>query len=316
MAISIDRANQHVTEWKTKLSRFPSRLGWVSSLYHACQIETAAAIIRQGQLICRRHQPAIICDVANQGALWNNPAAHEFVRLYFRPKNRFHFKTEGIKSTIDPYRVDPHMAIPIMLVFDFKSLMAEPNSYFVAGNFASQALQPQQGDNNFNNLNFDYIYHDSPVTPDMKQLIQDARMAEVVVRDTINLDQHLKAVVCRTIHEERMLRHLIQGTNVSNIRFLVEKSGSLFFRRGIYISELYTNQGTLHFEFAAPSTAQKTHYSVRVGCGACSFSFNLEPKRWRVPQIANADPNAEWRIEIEECLAFFGPVPASSPIVA
>jgi hypothetical protein len=95
--------------------------------------------------------------VANQGALWNNPAAHDFVRLYFRPRNSFHLKTEGIKSKTDPYRVDPHMAIPIMFVFDFVSVTTLQNSYFVSGNFASQALSALQGDNNFDTLRFDYF---------------------------------------------------------------------------------------------------------------------------------------------------------------
>ncbi|MER9596681.1 MULTISPECIES: DarT ssDNA thymidine ADP-ribosyltransferase family protein [unclassified Mesorhizobium] len=314
MAISIARAERHITEWSEELARYPSRNGWVSCLFHACQIETAAEIVRQRRVVCRQNVPVVLCDVANQGALWNNPSAHEFVRLYFRPKNSFHFKTEGIKSSIDPYRINPHMAIPVMLVFDLTSVLTLNESYFVSGNFASQALAPLQGDNNFNLLNFQYIYHDSGVSPEMKQTIHDARMAEVVVRNELSL-AHLKAVVCRTIHEERMLRHLLRASDVSDIRFAVEKGGALFLRRGSYITELYTRDGQVHFDFTAPSTARKDKYSVAVACGNSRFAFSLEPKAWRVPQIVNRDPAAEWKIEIEGCTAYVGPVSATGPIV-
>lgn len=128
MAISVARADQHVALWSLRLDRFASRTGWGRSLYHACQIEVAAEILRGGEVICRNGVPALLCDVANQGALNNNPAAHDYVRLYFRPKNRFHLKTEGIKARGDPNRVDPHMCIPVMLVFDLKSVLTQPAS--------------------------------------------------------------------------------------------------------------------------------------------------------------------------------------------
>lgn len=315
MAISVNRANRHTAEWTASLARFPSRGGWGSSLYHACQIETAAEIIRRGHIICRHDQDIVLCDVANQGALWNNPDAHKYVRLYFRPKNRFHLKTEGIKSRIDPYRIDPHMSIPVMFVFDFVSVMTCTNSYFVSGNFASQALCPQQGDTNFDQLNFDYIYHDSPVPNDLKATIHDARMAEALIEGALSL-QTLKAVVCRTIYEERMLRRLTSNVDVSNIRFSVEKAGSIFFRRGIYISELYTQDGVLHFDFAAPLIGRKETYAVTVQCGAQRNEYELKPQRWRIPAIVNPNPSAIWRVEIEGCLAFEGPATDNTPVVA
>jgi hypothetical protein len=316
MAISVERATEHAKEWTTALARFPSRANWGSALFHACQIETATEILRQGKIVCRRDVPVIICDVANQGALWNNPAAHEYVRLYFRPRNRFHLKTEGIKSSTDIYRVNPHMSIPIMFVFDFVSVMALESTRFVSGNFASLAAIPQQGNSNFNLLNFDHIYHDSAVSADMMQTIQDARMAEVVVSEELSLD-HLRAVVCRTVHEESMLRYMLREYDIKKYRMTVEKGGSIFFRRGIYINEVYTQQGYLHFDFTSPSVSPRERYSVSVKCGSARYDFNLAPTRWRVPQINNHDPAAVWRIEIEGCLAFEGPVPATNmPIVA
>lgn len=147
------------------------------------------------------------------------------------------------------------------------------------------------------------------------QTIHDARMAEVVVEPELPLHPHALAVVCRTIHEERMLRYLLRDIDVSRVRFVVEKGGSIFFRRGMYLTELYTIDGVLYFEFTAPNTAWREKYSVRVQCGDRSISANLAAKRWRIPQIVNFDPHAEWRIEIEGCLAYLGTVAANTPTV-
>ena len=61
--------------------------------------------------------------MANQGALSNNPDAHQYVRLYFRPRNSFHLKTEGVKAIGDPYRAQNHMSIPVAFAFDFQKEM-------------------------------------------------------------------------------------------------------------------------------------------------------------------------------------------------
>lgn len=314
MAISVARANAHVACWKERLERFSPRAGWASSLFHACQIEVAEKIIRDGHVVCRQNVPNVICDVANQGALWNNPAAHQYVRLYFRPRNRFHLKTEGIKPLSDPYRIDPHMAIPVMFVFDFVSVLTDQSSFFVPGNFASAAMQPLTGDANFDTLNFEYIYHDSKPSSDIMNVVQDARMAEVVVLNSLPL-KHLKAVVCRTIYEEQMLRYLLRDVDISKIKFITERGGALFFRRGIFLSELYVDQGNIHFTFQSPTTAILPEYKVRVGCGNEWHNFKLAAKKWRVPQITNTDPNAIWTIYIEDCLAFQGPVRSASGTV-
>ena len=115
--------------------------------------------------------PELICDVANQGALWNNAAAHGYVRLYFRPRNGFHLKTEGIKAIGDPYRVDPHMSIPIAFAFDFVKAITRKDCGFVAGNFVKSGAAPSDSDQDFDNLQFDLIYHDAPLPRD--------RMAEI-----------------------------------------------------------------------------------------------------------------------------------------
>ncbi|TIX02483.1 MAG: DUF4433 domain-containing protein [Mesorhizobium sp.] len=314
MAISVGRADQHVAQWGPRLNRFQSTTDWGRSLYHACQVEVAAEILRGGEVICRNLVPALLCDVANQGALNNNPAAHDYVRLYFRPKNRFHLKTEGIKSKNDPHRVDPHMCIPIMLIFDLKSILTKPESRFVAGNFANSNQVIGTGDAQFDRLNFEQIYHDSAVSQETMQEIHNMRMSEVVIPQRLDLGT-LTHVVSRTIHEERHLKRLL-GIGSWNYNFTVEKGGSIFFRRGIFISELYTQNGELHFDFSSPTSSPKPQYEVAITCQGTRAEYALAPKRWRIPAIVNFNPNAVWKIEIEGCVAYEGTVPPAGPVVA
>lgn len=306
MPISVERASRHVSEWTQKLERYQSRKGWANSLFHACQIEVIPSIFHQGVVLPRASVGELICDVANQGALWNNPRAHNYVRLYFRPKNKFHLKTEGIKSDADPYRQTPHMSVPVMLVFDFQSVITSQATSFVSGNFAATGAEPSDGDEAFDLLDFSKIYHDSPHND---PLIHEARMSEVVVDERLSLE-HLKAVFCRTIYEARTLRHLI-GEREGYPRIIVEQGRNLFFHRAIYLDEVYRRDGVLSFKFHPPSTGIKEKYDVVVRCEAMEFRYQLSAGSWRIPALVNYDPEAVWEILIEGCLAYKAKIPYS-----
>lgn len=107
MALSPETAREHIRTWTERLRSHPRQANWPAHLFHSADLSNAVEVLARGRLLCRRGLQEIPCDVANQGALWNNPSAHEYVRLYFRPRNNFHLKTEGIKCLGDPYRQDP-----------------------------------------------------------------------------------------------------------------------------------------------------------------------------------------------------------------
>jgi hypothetical protein len=177
MPITLNRALSHIRDWSGTLKPFPTRANWPFNLFHTCQIEVAVEIIKSGQITCRSYVAHLICDVANQGALWNNPNAHNYVRLYFRPRNPFHFKTEGVKALGDPYRAQNHMSIPVAFAFAFERVMVLPGSGFVFGNFAKTGAAPVTGDVEFDKLRFDLIYHDRALTPDHKVEVHNWRMS-------------------------------------------------------------------------------------------------------------------------------------------
>jgi hypothetical protein len=278
-------------------------------------LEVAAEIIKSGVLKCRNKVGKLICDVANQGALWNNPDAHEWVRLYFRPKNSFHYKTEGVKSKSDPYRADYHMSIPVAFAFDFLKVMTLPNASFVPGNFAKGAATPQTGDASFDRMNFDLIYHDSPLSRDRKAEVHNWRMSEVVVTDELSLS-NLSFVICRTTHEERSLRYAIENSNIP--RIIVEQKGSIFMKRGMFIDEISWSSGQLLFKFHEPTDSPQTSYSLKVCCwdhdaSAWEKTFAVASGRYRLKLPVSE--KAIWRIELENCVVYHAPVPSTSGLV-
>ncbi len=279
-------------------------------------MEVAVEIIKSGFIKCRNKVDNLICDVANQGALWNNPDAHGYVRLYFRPRNSFHFRTEGVKSQADPYRVDPHMSIPITFAFDFQKVMTSPTSYFVPGNFAKTAAAPLTGDADFDKMQFELIYHDGALTRDRLAEVHNWRMSEVVVSDALSLS-NLSLVICRTTHEERSLRYAIGTGSVP--RLIVEQKGSIFMKRGMFVDEIYWSSNLLHLKFHGPTDYPQPAYSLKVCCwdgGAPprERAFELAPGRYRFPTL-RASEKAIWRIELEGCVVHHAPIPSMSGLV-
>lgn len=316
MPISLARAQKHVEVWTTSFGRYPIAY-WPACLFHAAQIEVGVEIVRAGGIICRNQQSSMVCDVANQGALGNNIEAHGFARLYFRPRNGFHLKTEGIKSIGDPYRLDPHMTIPVMFVFDFVKLITSPKVVFTKGNFARNDTPVLDGDASFDQLDFSLIYHDSNPGNRMAE-IHNLRMSEVIIPDFLPLT-YLSSVVCRTTHEERMFRHLLDRYSLTQPVIKVAQSGSVFFKTGIFIDEMSIIDRTLHICFHAPTKAIKESYCVTVNVRARSGlsktgTWNIANGRWSFPAL-KSDPDSIWQIIIEGCTAYEGPVPSNHGLI-
>lgn len=273
----------------------------------------AEAIIRSGRLLPRARQDEIICDVADQGALWHNPEAHKFARLYFRPRNGFHFKTEGTKSKSDPHRRDPHMSIPIIFAFDFVTTITLPNSFFLPVNFAIGAQEVLDCDAEFDTLDFDKIYNDRPLPSSHyeRQIIQASRMAEVVVKGGLTLDS-LAAVACRTIHEERTLLYRLRDLGDRIPRIFTEKTGSAFLREAMFLDEVYSKDGILHIRFHNPTKSPQATYDVCVRSGDKVWRGPVRagPRRFQTVRVDG--PDEVWTVEIEGCLTYQAPVPNES----
>jgi len=320
VGLTRQRAERHVAEWSERLSGLRNAQ-WPKQLFHAAHVTTAVQILRSGYLSCRSRLSAVDHDVANQGALHNNPQAHDFARLYFRPKNNFHLKTESIKCRADPYRDRHHMSVPVMLVFDAVSVLTLPDAGFSQGMLSRVR---QIGDTNrfFERISMERVYHDSAPTPEEMESIQDARMAEVVVPGRLPLSPHLRFVYCRTSLDRRTLLHLL-GEDAGRFRERIkveQERASVFLHYGLYLTRADLSASGLRLELHPTRGRMPGSLKLRLtnrSPGQPPDKYELEiPSEPNVTiRTIPATPENCWEIEVEEVLAFHAPIPWQTSVL-
>lgn len=322
MPVSLAYAKRHVSVWQTTLS---SRPWWPSHLFFAAHVTTAAKIILSGSLHCRRDLIGQIDhDIANQDALGTNPIAHNYVRLYFRPRTHFHLRTEGIKLLSDNYRLPAHMSMPIIFMFDLPSVVTRPGVAFCDRKMAHVGIQPGFDEAYFDTIDFTKVYHDAPIYDQWaKQDINDRRMAEVLVPDSLPLKGTLAAIVCRTQSDAHSLRSMIANSSWQQQVRVTTKPAEMYFCRGAYISELQLAGVALTLR-VSPSTDYRRGTTLKFDIvqrrlGTSSVAWRQDYALENGPLLISGwDANfpLDWTISIEDALAFKGPIPvATMPVV-
>lgn len=324
MAINLELAQQHIAKYTTKLSYLPRCKNWPRYLYHSAHAQVVVEILRSGQLKSRKNQSKILHDVANPGAVANNPDAHQYARLYFRPKNGFHLRTEGIKCLGDIYRLNNQMSIPVTLAFSAESLLSLQGVGYTNGNLASDYTTPVFNEQGFNDIPFDIVYHDKGVTLEEKETIHYHRMAEVLYPGNLALRPHLKKIICRSqVDKTSLLDYL--GDDVASWTDMIsveQTHGSIFFHWGLYISDIKFIDGDLHMFLTIPrnlSTSGKYEIEIRQFLN----DSLLEAKSGQVPVGTKHAivkgcpdvPDCRWEIFLEQVIAFRGKVPTGGSLL-
>ncbi|HEY8020932.1 MAG TPA: DarT ssDNA thymidine ADP-ribosyltransferase family protein [Thermoanaerobaculia bacterium] len=321
MALTAGAARSHIEHWTGALGNSRGRASWPAYLFHAAHVTTAVKILQSGRLSCRGRLDVIDHDVANQGALHHNLRAHDFARLYFRPRNAFHLKTEGIKCIGDPYRDRNHMSIPILFAFDAMEVLTRDGTAFSQGKL-SRIREIGNDDAFFATIPFDDVYHDGPCRSDEGPRILDARMAEVVVPDRLPLAPYLRRIFCRTGLERRTLLHLL-GADARRFRSLLASEPeycSLFHRDGLYLKHAEFREGALELDFHHPRRDPgRDHYELKLMNRAAGqdpdiYSLKVPRSRVRVTTIRPSPDNC-WEIHIEDVLAFHAPIPGETSVL-
>lgn len=317
MPISPRRAQEHVEGWARKL---PSRPWWPRYLFFAAHVTTAAKIVHSQELRCRAELGELIeHDVANQGAIGANPEAHNFVRLYFRPRTHFHLRTEGIKLRADQFRLPAHMSVPVMLIFDFIKVATRPDVHFCDRNMAHGGIQPGLDQEYFDSIDFSKVYHDAPIQdPMLRQEINDRRMAEVLIPSSLPLKDFLSGICCRTRLDALTLRALL-GQNYASVADLIRvttKPAEMFFCWGLYLSELRYADRNLTVKIK-PSHDYRQGHPIDIvveqlvnGSAAATWSHHgpITADPFLISGWGGQASN-DWSITIEDSLAFRGSVP-------
>ena len=274
---------------------------------------TAVSIVRAGRLESRNNAPGFI-DVANQGALHHFQGSHEFARLYFRPKNMFHLRTEGILCETDRFRLPEHMSIPVMFLFRFVEVITNPNAQFSSGNVQSSQTW-LDGDAAFDALDFNSIYHDAALSADRGPAVRNMRMSEVGVRNGLNLQGNLSAILFRTKSDMETFKYLIEleGIDCPYSLGVEQISQSIFQSRGLFLRNVSASGGTLSLDFNFPvsNAPADGQYRVRAvqsvpGSSVWKLDKKLKLERSGLRIRGYSPSDGIWKIELESQLAFNG----------
>ena len=135
-----------------------------------------------------------------------DPAWHDYVRLYFRPRTPTQYRNEGFRPA-SRVELGAHCPVPIYLLFDAYQVLARQDSLFTEGNLAAGA-QPRRTIDELSAMPFEQIYHDSRFEPQEGRTIVFHRNAEVLIPNGLAL-RNVRHILCRSQAEYETLRNLL-----------------------------------------------------------------------------------------------------------
>ena len=228
MGITLARHQAHVVKFEAQFPNY--RKAWPKFLYRHEPIDNVIEILREGALLSRAdafQRRIIINDIAPNDIINRNDAAHNFARLYFRPRNPTQFHVEGIRKPEDFFQ-GKHGGFLVMLLFNSEKVLTTHGTQFSCGNMQSGTSTVQDGDHGFDVLNFDAIYHDIAY-PDANVIRQ--RCAEVLPVSPFPLEETLEHIVVRTDADVLTLKYLLSNAGLATYLPKVRKTtgGGIFF---------------------------------------------------------------------------------------
>lgn len=277
MGISMAKLMAHQLKYNTQFLNY--RQSWPQHLYRHEPIQNALKILQNGLLLSRNDASKnglIGLDIAPEEIINTTEAAHDYARLYFRPKNPTQFHIEGIRKPADYYG-GKHAGFTVMLMFDAASVLTQSSTQFSCGNMQSYKTTVFDGDCGFDELNFDFIYHDSAHhDPEITR----QRCAEVLPQSGLSLADTLKFIVVRTDADlVTMKQFLLQSGLSGYVPFVRKTTGSgLFFNRYTAVDHIDTSPNRVNFKLAATSSSGPIQTGIKIlelGTRNVVFSLNV-----------------------------------------
>jgi len=292
MGISIEKLAAHRLKYEAQYLNY--RKSWPRHLYRHEPIENALKILQNGSLLSRNAaaQGGLIgLDIAPEEIINSTDAAHNYARLYFRPKNPTQFHIEGIRKPADYYN-GKHAGFTVMFMFDAAAVLTQNTTKFSCGNMQSHITDVFDGDTGFDQLDFDSIYHD--VAYPSPEVIRK-RCAEVLPQSGLVLADTLRFVVVRTDADLATLKYSLGQMGLDAYLPLVRKStgSGLFFNRYTAVEHIDSSPNRVNFKLAASSSSGQIQTSIQI----------LELKSRNVMFNLNADLDGNKRYYIEHNLA-------------
>lgn len=288
MGTSGTRLAAHRLKYEALYSNY--RQSWPRHLYRHEPIENALKILQNGSLLSRNsaaQSSLIVLDIAPEEIINATDAAHNFARLYFRPKNPTQFHIEGIRKPVDYYG-GKHAGFTVMLMFDSEAVLTIPTTRFSCGNMQSHNTVVLDGDGGFDQLDFDSIYHDVAYpSPDVIR----QRCAEVLPQSGLGLLGTLKYIVLRTDADVATLKYTLLQMGLNQYLPMVRKTtgSGLFFNRYTAVDYIDTSPNRVKFKLAGTSSGGKIQTTLQIlELASRNVMYNLN---------TNLDGNTQYYIE-------------------
>jgi hypothetical protein len=239
----------HISRWEGELAAggiYPHRVKWPRHLFHHAPLENALAILRSGQLLSRNDSAGRRSrDIAGAGVIDSSPRAHQYARLYFRPRTPTQYHIEGIRRLGEcAYGENAHAPVLIMFVFEARAVLASEGVHFSDCNMQTGAIEGRT-EAYFSDIPFKKVYHEGGLGGDMS--IIRHRCAEVLARSPLNIFDAIARVYCRSDAERVTLLQAL-GSDASKWHKLIWVSDDLkvFERRYAFVESVsISNQGIL-----------------------------------------------------------------------
>ena len=234
-----------------------NRKWWVDFLFHFTDIKNAVSILNSGFLFSRddvERRRIDFTDSASSEIIDRTDATlTDYVRFYFRPRTPTQYRNEGFKPPKKEGQA-AHCPVPIYFLFDIREIISLNDTCFSNGSLARREHNLFTTADEFTQLPFEDIYHDTWFTPEDKNRIINTRHAEVIYPKRISLD-YLKYICCRSQAEYETLYNLLSPVvwNRWESKVRTRNPHLLFNQKWLYIKDVTLEKESIHINFNRPS---------------------------------------------------------------
>jgi len=325
MALSIQDIETHIEqrEQQLNLPYYTHRKHWPSRLFHHAPVENAVVILTEGVLRSRA-DPNIDLqrDIAGLGVIELRLDAHQFVRLYFRPRTPTQFHIEGVRKKHECV-FGFQAPILIMFVFEARPILSRPGTRFSNENMQRASAIVGDDAEFLASIPWDKVYHEGGLNGDYSIIAH--RCAEVLVESPLELQDCLQWIYCRSDAEKDTLLSLL-GEEAEKWRRKIRISDDIrvFNRLLSYIEHVHLSVDGVIVEIHPRNDGHNIEFRVNVlsdnGAIVAEFvNLDFKPippnaKRWRIPcQLIPGRYTV--KIWIEDELAYQAPLELGDNIV-
>lgn len=218
-----------------------NRKWWPNYLFHFTDIKNAVNILSIEKILSReninqlggmKNENASPDVISNTESKWK-----KYARFYFRPRTPTQFRNEGFRP-VSERQLGAHCPMPIFFVFNSLPLLTRHDSEFSYGSLANADAVTYNTAEKFQEMPFQYIYHEGPYDTINQHYIKSNRHAELIIPNECNLDD-LFRIVCRSHAEKETFLFLLDSATRKKWRkfITVDTSGKFYYSQWTFVDK-------------------------------------------------------------------------------